>query len=837
MKILFQTRPNAFTQRGGDTVDIERISSALSSLGMQITIDAPNAANIREFDCVFLINFTLPQLLRQQAENCKQAGVPYVVLALNEDIPSFHSQSHAAAGSLMEYTKAGQPKDQFYSFFRNPWSTAPFPRFENEWVARNAAIVFTTGEIESRVLQSYYPGLTNLCAIPLGFDTMQSGSAEAFAAEFGVKDFVLSVGRIESRKNQLMLLKALENEDLTLVIASGGFTYQPDYDYCVRNFKRQGKTIVLDKLTPTQLANAYAACKIHALPSWYELPGLVSMEAASIGKNVVVSDLGTTRNYFADDAFYADPGSPESVRNAVLAAMYSPLKDGLQNRINQFSWAQTGEHVFRALNKHIPVKSTSRELPKIKLNGPSIDLNLSDPSRTFTVPEVIQRADQLARTGEIAKALELIRSYKKDNPRNSSLWRAEGMLMIAMGKHAEAQNLLQTALSIDPQDARIVCGLGICAKQEKQVQAAHDFFVRALQLDRNNKVAILQLLGVAYDLNDFSTLESALRHFVAANNSETDMTYALAGCLYKQNKLEESQFYCREVLSQSPSHTGAAELLNLINQDLEKIENTGETLKDPQQLQEIAPLVKAVEAEIVSEKPSRENASQTSTMESMNRILDLKRNHKISQGLLECSALLGSLAINAPELEEVYSLQGELMALNGQVSEAERRFNSILVQFPNSVRAICGLGALYGEQGNWIKADEYFRKAISLNPKCDVGYAGLALSSLNSGDKEAAWHYYEKALSVNPENLRAVFGIMELGYPEARYNEIERVLKNYLELHPANLDFLYSLAGCFFAQNRLNEASQEVDKILMFSPSHSRAMELRQAIETRKAAR
>lgn len=817
MKILFQIRSNAFTQRGGDTVDLERISSGLSALGVTVKIDLDGSANLKDFDCIFLFNFTIPQLLRQQAERAVQAGVPYVVLALNEDIPNFHNQSHLAAAALIEYVNVGQPKNKFAASYPDVWTTAPAGRFENEWVARNAAVIFTTGARESRVLAQYYPGLNNLYDIPLGFDPMKAGSATAFEAEFGIKDYVLSVGRLETRKNQLMLLKALEDEDIPVVIASGGFTYQPDYDRAVRSFKRLGRTIILEKLSDIQLANAYAAAKIHALPSWYELPGLVSMEAASCGKNVVVSDQGTTRDYFEDDAFYSDPASPESVKNAVLAALYSPVKVSLSRRVANFTWETTAKRVLEILGKTIVVKSRQSEKTQQSFSQTAISADSKESNnQTQSIAEIIQQAEQIARAGDFSQALDLIIKHKLENPRSSGLWRAQGMLLIALEKHKEAQSALQTALSLDPQDSRIVCGLGICAKQEGNQQLAHDLFVKSLQLDKSNKVAILQLLSVSYEINNFVSLEAVLRNYVAVNSAEIDMKYALAGCLYRQGKLDEAGFYCKEIISRDSNHVGSIELLALISKSQES-EGRPNTVK----------------LEQIDKKDTL--TSSAKARDGINKIIELKRDHKISQGLQECSSLLGDLVANDPELEEIYSLQGELMALDGQIIESERRFNSILVQYPNSVRALCGLGALYGEQRNWTKAEEFFRKAIAVNPACDVGFAGLALSSLQAGDKEAAWHYYEKALSVNPENLRAVFGILELGYPQSRFSDIERVLKNYLELHPANLDFLYSLAGCFYAQNRLPEASQEIEKILMFSPEHSKAIELRQAIKNRLA--
>lgn len=816
MKILFQTRPNAFTQRGGDTICLERLSSNLSDLGVGVKIDCDGKADLQQFDCLFLFNFTLPQLLRQQAFKAQQAGIPYVVLTLNEDIPSFHAQSHMAAASLINYLKAGQPAKRFSELYSSPWKATPAARFENEWVARNAAILFTTGERESAVLKQYYPGLANVSAMPIGFDPMAEGSAASFEAEFGVRDFILSVGRIESRKNQLMLLKALEAEDMAVVIASGGFTYQPDYDWAVRNFKRRGKTVILDKLTPAQLASAYAAARIHALPSWYELPGLVSMEAASVGKNVVVSDMGTTRDYFNDEAFYSDPGCPDSIKNAVLAAFYSPLKVNARDNIMQFTWHKAAQHVLDALRRVISVK------PELELNSPRSDKIVV--ASNLSLSAIIQQAEDIARTGQFEEALDFIIAHREKQPGSSALWRATGMLLLAMKRNEEAGSALQRALRLDPYDSRILCGLGICASQVGEHKQAHDLFVRSLSADQNNKIAILQLLSVSYELNSFEELEIALKNYLSENKTEIDLSYALAGCLYRQGKFPEALRYCEEILKQHPGHEKAIELSELVNKA-----DVG--VRAANQESKAVALEKEPGHRAAEQQKLR--AADSKTIEAILKITEMKRSNKISQGLQEIAKLLGNLSADCSELEEIYALQGEMMALNGQLVEAEQRFNSLLVQFPNSSRAICGLGALYAEKGNWDKAQEYFRRAVSVNTQCDVGYAGLALSSLQANDKEAAWHYYDKALELNPENLRAVFGILELGYQQARYSDVERVLKNYLELHPANIDFIYSLAGCFFAQNRFSEASSEVEKILIFSPEHQKANELRRAIKDR----
>src|SRR5690606_32882033 len=107
--------------------------------------------------------------------------------------------------------------------------------------------------------------------------------------------------------NQRMLLKALEDTDHTVVFATSGMTYEPEYVVAVKNFRRKGKTLFFPMLDKEMLASCFAAARVHALPSWYELPGLVHLEAAQQGTPCVVTDFGTSRDYLGDDAFYCRP--------------------------------------------------------------------------------------------------------------------------------------------------------------------------------------------------------------------------------------------------------------------------------------------------------------------------------------------------------------------------------------------------------------------------------------------------------------------------------------------------------------------------------------------------
>jgi hypothetical protein len=143
-----------------------------------------------------------------------------------------------------------------------------------------------------------------------------------------------------------MLLYALQEVDVPLVFINSE-SKQPAYEELCRNFPRRGKTIFTGPVSEEMLFSAYRAAKVHALPSWFELPGLVSLEAGWMGCNVVTGSWGTTREYLGEDAFYCEPNDPESIRKSVEEALHRPAVSGLRARIERWTWDKHAEGVHK----------------------------------------------------------------------------------------------------------------------------------------------------------------------------------------------------------------------------------------------------------------------------------------------------------------------------------------------------------------------------------------------------------------------------------------------------------------------------------------------------------
>jgi glycosyltransferase involved in cell wall biosynthesis len=87
------------------------------------------------------------------------------------------------------------------------------------------------------------------------------------------------------------------------------------------------------------LASAYSAARVFALPSWAETPGISALEAGLAGCNVVITNRGSTTEYFKNFATYCNPGSVRSIRNAIIEAYNRERSEELRNHIlANYTW-------------------------------------------------------------------------------------------------------------------------------------------------------------------------------------------------------------------------------------------------------------------------------------------------------------------------------------------------------------------------------------------------------------------------------------------------------------------------------------------------------------------
>ena len=167
---------------------------------------------------------------------------------------------------------------------------------------------------------------------------------------------VLYAGRFEPHKNQLEFIHAMLGSKLKTTLVGPPHRDHPRYyKACVSLAEKSGGRIrILPGIAHDKLPGLYRQAKVHALPSRFETTGLVSLEAALCGCNIVTTDRGYASEYFGKLAWYCDPYDRRSIRRAVENAHDASIRTYLPAHIlTNFTWAHTAALTLKAYERVI----------------------------------------------------------------------------------------------------------------------------------------------------------------------------------------------------------------------------------------------------------------------------------------------------------------------------------------------------------------------------------------------------------------------------------------------------------------------------------------------------
>ena len=351
INVVFAARPQVFEIPGGDTVQLLQMQKHLAPLGIEARI-ATDLSAIDKASCqlVHLFNLFDTDTLHTQSEWARRAGIPAV---LTPNYWSPYEFFFATSPSLAHRVfKAVLPETVAMGRYeRHKRKKMQAVLQKQTEVLKNCRFILPNSKAEqAQIMDEYalddaerYQVVYNAVS-PAEID---AASAEEFASAYGIRDFALCVGRFEERKNQLGLIRSLRRTDIPLVFMGGVPAYQQGYLAECRQASKKinGQVLFIhENQSPSMVYSAMKNARLHVLPSWWENTGLVSLEAALCGCNVVTTDRSPYREYFGDGAYPCDPSRDDSMRQAVLAAYSAAKNPGLPVKIrSRFTWEQVAE--------------------------------------------------------------------------------------------------------------------------------------------------------------------------------------------------------------------------------------------------------------------------------------------------------------------------------------------------------------------------------------------------------------------------------------------------------------------------------------------------------------
>ena len=326
LKILLVARNEQLT--GGPAIRIPILQELLRKKGHTVDVSFDPTPDPTGYDVAHVFNVWIPTQAISQLRHLKKFAVPVVLSPIFLDLSEMTWAARAqklifapavdaaarekyldalANGSLMLDNRS---RAQGMEIF--PGSNALL----REIISLADHLVCLTIEEMQRIAKCL--GVLNkpysLVRNAADYGVFGNASPDLFMSTYGIKNFVLCVGRIEARKNQAMLLYGLRKSNIPIIFV--GQNGEPDYEQLCRALAPPG-TLFINQLDRREIASAYAAAKVCVQPSWAEGASLSNIEAAAASCPLVVSNRSSEFEYFGDGVRYCDPADWRSIAAAV----------------------------------------------------------------------------------------------------------------------------------------------------------------------------------------------------------------------------------------------------------------------------------------------------------------------------------------------------------------------------------------------------------------------------------------------------------------------------------------------------------------------------------------
>ncbi|MFT6165729.1 MAG: glycosyltransferase involved in cell wall biosynthesis [Vicingaceae bacterium] len=354
MKVLLISRPTLFSAPGGDTVQIKETARELIKLGVEAEVSlADEEIDYSSYDLLHFFNIIRPNTI---SGHVKKSKLPFVISTIFVDYSEIEKSERGLLFRVLANTFGADGTDYFKTIGRFIFNREKIidlsylfkgHKKSVEELLNAAHILLPNSDNEFRRLKERYHFRNTYIKVP-------NGVSKDFIRESLIqtkRKGVVCIGRIEFVKNQLNLIRAIDGTDISLkIIGQPAPNHKAYYEQCKR--EATDNIEFIGHISKAEVIEELDRTKVHVLPSWFETTGLSSLEAAVRRCNVVITKKGDTEEYFEDYAFYCEPDSPKSIREAIKKALAEEVNPKLNEFISKrYTWEVAAQKTLEAYQK------------------------------------------------------------------------------------------------------------------------------------------------------------------------------------------------------------------------------------------------------------------------------------------------------------------------------------------------------------------------------------------------------------------------------------------------------------------------------------------------------
>lgn len=239
-------------------------------------------------------------------------------------------------------------------------------RLMNTLVVRRSKKIITTTEFNREELKKYYGAAAadKTVVIPLAHNHLPpplAGEERArLLARYGIhKPFIMSLGRLETKKNTTCLIEAFnrlrsDHHEVQLFLAGKPGAGFAEVSAALAASPYRSDIVAPGFVPEHQAATLLSAATVFCFPSLYEGFGMPLLQAMALGVPVVASAIDALKEVGGDAALYAPPSDSAALAAALTRIMTDPARRAElvqkgRDRAARFSWEATAKQTLAAL--------------------------------------------------------------------------------------------------------------------------------------------------------------------------------------------------------------------------------------------------------------------------------------------------------------------------------------------------------------------------------------------------------------------------------------------------------------------------------------------------------
>jgi tetratricopeptide (TPR) repeat protein len=154
-----------------------------------------------------------------------------------------------------------------------------------------------------------------------------------------------------------------------------------------------------------------------------------------------------------------------------------------------------------------------------------------------------------------------------------------GLGVVALQKNLldDAEIAFRVACRLNANCAKAYAGFAMVAQQRSDYKKAFEMYLKSLELDTDNLVALLGLFQASCQMGSFEQVIHYLEVYLNMHPGDTSVMFPLAALYMRDGKLAESKDILLDLLSLDENHKDAANLLEEVEHSLAQAKDTMRT--------------------------------------------------------------------------------------------------------------------------------------------------------------------------------------------------------------------------------------------------------------------